>query len=62
MLNLYKKSGQSLVIGDGPQAVRVTVLKVGRNRVSLGFETADKTVKIKRVELCNNVTALKPMR
>ena len=61
MLNLFKRAGQSLVIGDGPQAVRVVVLKVGRNRVQLGFES-DPAVKIKREELCKPVTALKPMR
>lgn len=50
MLILSRVAGESIVVGEGPSRVLVTVLGVDKGRARLGFE-ADEHVEIRRAEL-----------
>lgn len=50
MLVLSRKKNETVIIGDGPGQIVVTVNKVTGNRVSLGFTAAD-GIRIVRGEL-----------
>ncbi len=50
MLVLSRKKNQRFVIGDGPDAVTVTVIEVGSGRVRLGI-SAPKEVRVDRQEV-----------
>ena len=50
MLVLSRKRNQVIVIGDGPDAVRLTVLGTKRGQISLGIE-APRELPIYREEL-----------
>lgn len=50
MLVLSRKTGEVVVIGDGPNRVVLKVIEIQNGKVRLGF-TADKSVVIVREEL-----------
>jgi sRNA-binding carbon storage regulator CsrA len=64
MLVLSRKSHQSVVVGSGSESARllkITVLEIHANRVSLGFE-GDAAITVNRLEVWarKNVTGLAP--
>jgi len=50
MLVLSRKLGESIVIGEGPNAITVTVVRLRGDRIGLGID-APKEVKIMRTEI-----------
>ncbi len=50
MLCLGRKRGEQILIGSGPDAVRVTVIEIDRNRVKLGID-APQEVRVDRSEV-----------
>ena len=50
MLVLSRKKGQSIVIGEGPNIVEITVVEVRGDKVRLGI-LADKNVPVNRREI-----------
>lgn len=56
MLVLSRRPGDSIIIGEGRDRVRVTVVEVSGDRVKLGIEAPQEVV-ILRQELCEAVEA-----
>lgn len=50
MLVLSRKTRERIIIGDGPDAITITVVRIGPNAVRLGID-APRDVKIAREEL-----------
>ena len=50
MLVLSRKTGEKIIIGEGPPAIKVTVLKIRGDRVSLGID-APREVPVWRPEV-----------
>lgn len=54
MLVLSRRIGESIIIGDGDNEVRVTVLSVMGNQVRLGIG-ADKSIPVHREEIADRI-------
>jgi carbon storage regulator len=58
MLILTRKLGESIVIGEGPAAIKLTVVDIERGKVRLGCE-APKEIPIHRLEIHDRIQASK---
>lgn len=56
MLVLNRKSGEQIVIGDGPDAVTITLVAMRGERASIGVK-APASVRVLRAELIGPQTA-----
>ena len=53
MLVLTRRKDESIVIGSGPEAVRVTVVKISRGKVRIGI-AAPRTTPVHRREVAES--------
>jgi carbon storage regulator len=60
MLILTRRTGETIVIGEGDNEVRVTVLGVKGNQVRIGVSAAKK-IPVNREEIANLIQANKPV-
>lgn len=54
MLVLSRQTNESIVIGDGPDAVTITVVKIDGGKVRIGIEVP-RTVPVHRLEVLDDI-------